>query len=173
MTGWALAIDFGTSNTVAVLRRPDGRLTEVLFDGTPLLPSAVLAQADGSLLTGRDALHSARLAPERLEPHPKLRVDDGSVLLGIEVPVVRLFAAVLTRVVAEARRVASAGFDTMVLTHPAGWGPRGAGAGGGSSRVGCGVAGSNNRPRRRSPSPPRSRNRRRNSHRSTGVIGEC
>ncbi len=57
----------------------------MLFDGSPLLPSAVYADTDGRLLTGRDALHSARLAPARLEPNPKLRVNDGTEVRGISV----------------------------------------------------------------------------------------
>ncbi|BCJ36234.1 hypothetical protein Athai_37370 [Actinocatenispora thailandica] len=122
MTVRALAVDFGTSNTVAVTRDSDGRATEVLFDGSPLLPSAVFAAPDGELLTGRDAMHSMRLAPERFEPNPKLRVDDGTVLLGdTEVTVERLFAAVLRRVADEAHWH---GHGPVVLTHPAGWGPR-------------------------------------------------
>ena len=36
-----LGIDFGTSNTVGMLRLTDGRLRPLLFDGSPLLPSAV------------------------------------------------------------------------------------------------------------------------------------
>ncbi|GAA3516416.1 Hsp70 family protein [Actinocatenispora rupis] len=122
MTGWTLAVDFGTSSTVAALRRPDGRVTAVLFDGSPLLPSAVCADAGGALLTGRDALHAAQLAPERFEPNPKLRVDDGTVLLGAEVPVADLFAAVLGRVAQEVRRVVAGEPDRVVLTYPAGWG---------------------------------------------------
>jgi len=37
-SGFRLGIDFGTSNTVAVLRWPDGRVKSLLFDGSPLLP---------------------------------------------------------------------------------------------------------------------------------------
>ena len=40
----ALGVDFGTSNTVAVARWPDGRPGRCLFDGSPLLPSAVYAE---------------------------------------------------------------------------------------------------------------------------------
>ncbi|HEY1174868.1 MAG TPA: Hsp70 family protein, partial [Phytomonospora sp.] len=87
-----LGVDFGTSHTVAVFRRDDGTPSPLLFDGSPLLPSAVCAEPDGTLLTGRDAVHSARLRPERFEPNPKRRVDDGSVLLGdTEIPVTALF----------------------------------------------------------------------------------
>ncbi|HZE40453.1 MAG TPA: Hsp70 family protein, partial [Stackebrandtia sp.] len=120
-----IAIDFGTSHTVAMLRRGDGRVEPLLFDASPLLPSAVFAAADGGLLVGRDALYSARLAPARLEPHPKRRVDDGTVLLGDrELSIVELFAAVLGRVRRECEQVAGAVPSHVVLTHPAAWGPR-------------------------------------------------
>ncbi|WP_326999701.1 Hsp70 family protein [Dactylosporangium sp. NBC_01737] len=117
-----LGIDFGTSTTIAVLRRPEGRVQQLLFDGSPLLSSAVLLGPDGRLHTGRDAAHLARSAPERLEPNPKRRVDESSVLLGdAEVDVRELIAAVLRRVATEAARVAGP-VDTVTLTHPADWG---------------------------------------------------
>jgi molecular chaperone DnaK len=42
-----LAVDFGASNTVAMIRTPDGR--------TRLLPSALYFHADGRVFTGLDA----------------------------------------------------------------------------------------------------------------------
>jgi molecular chaperone DnaK len=121
--GFALGIDLGTSNTVAVLRWPDGRAKPLLFDGTPLLPSAVYAEPSGNLLVGRDAVHSARLDPARYEPNPKRRIDDGTVLLGErEVPVADLFAAVLRRVADEARQVTGGRVPaSTTLTCPANW----------------------------------------------------
>lgn len=124
MTDAALAIDLGTSNTVAAVRRPGGRTEQVLFDGSPVLPSAVFGQDDGTLLVGRDALHAAASAPERLEPNPKLRIDDGTVLLGTEMPVPELFAAVLRRVAEDADRCTPGDIGTVVLTHPVAWGTR-------------------------------------------------
>jgi hypothetical protein len=119
-----LGVDFGTSNTVAMLRWPDGRVRPLLFDGGPMLPSAVLADAGGSLLVGREAQHLARLRPEAYEPNPKRRIDDGTVLLGDrELGIVELFAAVLRRVAEEASRVAPA-IDQATLTCPAAWGSR-------------------------------------------------
>jgi molecular chaperone DnaK (HSP70) len=50
------------------------------------------------------------------------------VLLGAEVPVVELFAGVLRRVADEARRVAAADFDAVVLSYPAGSGGQRRGA---------------------------------------------
>ncbi|MGX7671417.1 Hsp70 family protein [Plantactinospora sp. DSM 117369] len=117
-----LAIDFGTSNTVAVVRLA-GRCTPLLFDGSPLLPSAVYLPPDADLLVGRDAERSAGVAPERLEPNPKRRIDDRTVWLGDrELSVVDVIAAVLRRVVDEASRVVGRPVAEAVLTHPAGWG---------------------------------------------------
>ncbi|MBE1491443.1 Hsp70 family protein [Plantactinospora soyae] len=123
--GFRIGIDFGTSNTAAVLAFPDGRVRPLLFDGSPLLPSAVHADPLVGLLVGRDATHAARVRPDRFEPHPKRCVDDGAVLLGeARVPVTDLIAGVLRRVAAEASRVAGGAVPRAVLTCPAGWGAR-------------------------------------------------
>jgi len=119
-----LGIDFGTSNTTAILRWPDGHCRPLLFDGSPLLPSAVYLQPDGALLVGRDALHAARLDPGRLEPSPKRRSGEDTVRLGeLELDVTAAIAAVLARVRDEAVRVSAVQSDHVVLTHPADWAP--------------------------------------------------
>ncbi|WP_433609525.1 Hsp70 family protein [Dactylosporangium sp. CA-139114] len=121
--GPRLGIDFGTSHTVALLAWPDGRVRPLLFDGSPLLPSAVYAQTDGALLVGRDAVHAARVDPSRFEGSPKRRIDDGSVLLGDrELTVPTLIGAVLGHVKTEAVRVAGGPVAELTLTHPAAWG---------------------------------------------------
>lgn len=119
-----LGIDFGTSNTVAVLSGTDGRCRPLLFDGSPLLPSAVYASPSG-MLVGLDAIHSARVQPDLYEPAPKRRIDDGVIMLGgTEHPVAEIIAAVLSRIRMEATRIAGhEQFDTT-LTYPASWGPR-------------------------------------------------
>jgi hypothetical protein len=115
-------VDFGTSNTVAVLGLPDGRVRPLLFDASPTLPSSVFLDPAGGLLVGRDAVHSARTSPDRFEPNPKRRVDEHAVLLGdAEVPVVDLVTAVLSRVAGEAHRVAGGPIGAVTLTHPAAW----------------------------------------------------
>nr|MDT0659004.1 PQQ-binding-like beta-propeller repeat protein [Micromonospora sp. DSM 115978] len=117
-----LGVDFGTSHTVAVLGWPDGRIRPLVFDGSRLMPSAVFADPGGVMLAGRDARHAARTHPDRFEPHPKRRIDDGLVRLGdTEVSVVDLVAAVLAPVAAEATRVAGGRPRVTVLTHPATW----------------------------------------------------
>lgn len=125
LAGYVLGIDFGTSNTVGVLRYPDGRAESLLFDGSPMLLSGVCLDEHGQFLTGRDAAHVARVRPESFEPNPKRRVDDGTVLLGgRDVPVPQLVAAVLARVMSEARRATGSPPERVVLTHPVAWGPR-------------------------------------------------
>ncbi|MEV4131957.1 Hsp70 family protein [Dactylosporangium sp. NPDC049742] len=123
---YRLGIDFGTSNTVAVIHENDGRSRPVLFDGFPLLPSCVCLALDGQgLLVGREAMHAARVHPERYEPHPKRRIDDGTVLLGdTEHQVATLIAATLARVRAETVRTMGDEPGTVVITYPAAWGPR-------------------------------------------------
>ncbi|GAA3931390.1 Hsp70 family protein [Actinoplanes auranticolor] len=122
--GWLLGVDLGTSHTVAMLRRPDGRTRPLLFDGQPLLPSAVYLDTTGRLHVGRDAVRLGQAEPGRLEPNPKRHVDAETVLLGAtEVPTVDLLAALLGAVAREA--VATAGFlPPAVLTYPAAWGAR-------------------------------------------------
>jgi molecular chaperone HscA len=120
--GFVLGVDLGTSHTVAMLRRPDGRTRPLLFDGRPLLPSAVYLDTTGRMHVGPDALRLGHADPARLEPHPKRHVDEGRVLLGdAEPPVADLLAAILSAVAREA--VATAGFlPAAVLTYPASWG---------------------------------------------------
>src|SRR4051812_14603074 len=120
--GPRVGIDFGTSHTVAMCQWQGRPVYPLLFDASPLLPSAVFA-VDGRLLVGRDAERSARIDPAAFEPAPKQRIDDGTVLLGTtEYPVADLIAAVLRRCLDEAERVTGEAVEQVVLTHPAGWG---------------------------------------------------
>ncbi|MEV4630208.1 Hsp70 family protein [Micromonospora sp. NPDC049523] len=121
--GARLGIDFGTSNTVAVLELPGREPRAILFDGSPLLPSAVCADPSGRLLVGRDALHTSLASPASFEPFPKRCIDDETVLLGEQqVPVPDLIAAALRRVAAEAALVSPDPIVEVVLTCPAAWG---------------------------------------------------
>ncbi|GAA4256255.1 Hsp70 family protein [Dactylosporangium darangshiense] len=122
--GYRLAIDFGTSSTVAALDGGNGRTGPLLFDASPLLSSAVFADASAVLLTGQDAERAAAGYPAGLEANPKRRINDGTLWLGEqEYAVAEIIAAVLKRVADEAQRVTNgAPAGTVVLTHPAAWG---------------------------------------------------
>ncbi|WFE57597.1 Hsp70 family protein [Micromonospora sp. WMMD712] len=119
--GFALGVDLGTSNTVAVLRWPDGRTRPLLVDGQPVVPSGVYADADGRLHVGRDARRLAQADPGRYEPNPKRRIDAPTVPLGDRgYAPADLLAAVLHAVGQAA--VAAVGFlPPAVLTCPASW----------------------------------------------------
>ncbi|MDW5324766.1 Hsp70 family protein [Plantactinospora sp. KLBMP9567] len=121
--GARLGIDFGTYNTVAVLALPDREPRPLLFDGSPLLRSAVCADTGERLLVGQDALHTALSLPQSYEPYPKRCVDEGTVLLGgREMSVEELFAAPLRRVASEVRLITTEPVTEAVLTYPAAWG---------------------------------------------------
>ncbi|MEU0553269.1 Hsp70 family protein [Dactylosporangium sp. NPDC006015] len=122
--GFAIGVDLGTSNTVAVVRWPDGRTRPLLVDGAPIMPSGVYVDEHGRLHVGRDAARLAGLDPSRFEPNPKRRIDEPTVLLGDrEIPTVDLLAAILAAVARAA--VEAVGFlPTAVLTYPAAWGAR-------------------------------------------------
>ncbi|MEV8516313.1 Hsp70 family protein [Dactylosporangium sp. NPDC051484] len=122
--GFAIGVDLGTSNTVAVIRHPDGRTRPLLVDGAPIMPSGVYVDEHGWLHVGRDAHRMAGLDPSRFEPNPKRRIDEPTVLLGDrEIPTVDMLAAILAAVARAA--VEAVGFlPAAVLTHPAAWGSR-------------------------------------------------
>ncbi|WP_159079500.1 Hsp70 family protein [Plantactinospora sp. BC1] len=121
--GARLGIDFGTYNTVAVLALPGREPRPLLFDGSPLLRSAVCADTGERLLVGQDALHTALSLPQSYEPYPKRCVDEGTVLLGgREMSVEELFAAPLRRVASEVRLITTEPVTEAVLTYPAAWG---------------------------------------------------
>lgn len=118
---YLLSVDLGTSHTVAVLVWPDGRTRPLLFDGSPVMSSAVFLDQAGNFHTGRDAERLALTAPERFEPNPKQRIGDRTLLLGDrEVLVTSALAAILSRVARAA--VESVGrLPNTVLTCPAAW----------------------------------------------------
>ena len=78
-----LAIDFGTTTTVAAVSAEGSPIRLVAIDGSPLMPSSVFLTETGTLTVGRDADRQARLDPSRYEPNPKRRIDDGEVMLGV------------------------------------------------------------------------------------------
>jgi actin-like ATPase involved in cell morphogenesis len=116
-----LVIDFGTTNTVAMVAVDGGEPRPVIVDGAPWFPSAVFAGAAGApLVVGADAVVLGRPARSatRFERRLKARLDDGELRLGdTATPVTGAVRAVLERVVLAVGRPV----DELVLTHPADW----------------------------------------------------
>jgi molecular chaperone DnaK len=132
---WTLAIDFGTTYTVAAVANSAGanhtedttRLIDLEGDGTSKMPSSVVVTDDGEIVVGRAAVRQAALYPAAFEATPKRLIGRRTILLGETlVPVVELIAAVLRHTADEARRQCGDTNPALVrLTHPAKWaGPR-------------------------------------------------
>ncbi|MFI2714181.1 Hsp70 family protein [Micromonospora sp. NPDC018662] len=119
--GVALGVDLGTSNTVAVLRRPDGTTRPLLVDGHPILPSGVYSDTAGHLHVGRDAQRLAQADPAGYEPNPKRRVDEETVELGGRAYRPAELLATALRAVADAAVAAVGLLPPAVVTHPAAW----------------------------------------------------
>lgn len=124
---WVLAIDFGTTNTVASVGDAHDVHT-LTIDGTPVTPSAVLLMeghgAEGSnWMVGNAALRFARRRLGWFERSPKRCIADRFLFLGgQDVPVTEAITALLSIITEEAARQHS-GRPPMafVVTHPATW----------------------------------------------------
>lgn len=122
-TSWTLAVDFGTSFTVAAVRS-DGRPPEAIeIAGERRMPTVVMVSDDGSVLVGRAAEDLAASSPGRALRAPKRRLGEPApvVLGGRAYQVVDLVAAVLRHVYDEAVRHQGSPPDSVRLTHPATW----------------------------------------------------
>lgn len=133
---WALAIDFGTSATAAVIAHgsahADGQTSQlqtVKIGGEDRMPSMVFwrpsdAEQPGELLVGSAAEAWAATAPANLEPAPKRRLrPPWSLLLGgAQIAIVDAVARILHEVSAAAiTQRADVPPGAVNMTHPARW----------------------------------------------------
>lgn len=118
---WVLAVDFGTTNTVAAVADPSGvRVLNV--NGRPVMASAVFLHDDGWYV-GDTAVRMARHRLDRFEACPKRAIPDGTLFLGgHDVPVAdavtALFRPLLTEALEQHNGVPP---NLFVVTHPATW----------------------------------------------------
>lgn len=125
-SGWTLAIDFGTSNTVVVVKDQRG-INAVEFAGHRWFPSVVFADDNGGLISGLEAFNNRLVQPRRYFAEVKQTVTSRSptvYVAGQPYATVDAVAAVL----GEAKRSAMAfrGDPTdlparTALTHPVAW----------------------------------------------------
>lgn len=123
MAEWVLAIDYGTTCSSGAVGRGNADAALVEVEGSTRFPSLVLLDADGSLRTGKTAVSRLQPAPERGERTPKRHLGRVDVFpIGRGLPVVEAVAAVLSRILAEARRRNNNTAPAVVmLTHPVDW----------------------------------------------------
>ena len=124
MSGWILAVDFGTVNTGAAIRFADGRVEKVKLDpNSDTMPSAVVV-TEGRWRVGQAALNARRTHPDTFIGSPKARLGQEPLVLGEDLVSPAQIASHVLAAVRE-RAVRAAGGtdpDRLVLTHPVRWG---------------------------------------------------
>jgi Hsp70 protein len=122
---WRIAVDFGTTATVAAVSVAGGPavLLELERDSTRM-PSAVFLEKDGSLAVGRRAAHQAMIDPARFQPTPKREIGRPFITFGDQrIATMDVIAAVLSRVLVTAFGERGARPpEVIALTHPVRWG---------------------------------------------------
>ncbi len=119
--GWTIAIDFGTTATVAAVDDEDGvRVLEI--DGARAIPSTVAWVGDG-LVVGAEAERRRRFDPAVAAVHPKRSLGRRARLpIGPQgIPTTEAVAALLRAVLDEAVTGQAGPPDRAVLTHPVRW----------------------------------------------------
>jgi actin-like ATPase involved in cell morphogenesis len=126
-TSWTLAVDFGTSYTVAAVRA-DGRTPQAIeIRGDRRVPSVVLVTDDGNaaprIEVGRVAEDLSATRPGSVLRAPKRRLGEPApvVLGGRPYQVVDLVGVLLRDIYDEAVRHQGSAPARVCLTHPATW----------------------------------------------------
>jgi len=123
--GYSLGVDLGTTFVAAAIAHGPRVEMFTLGDRTVVMPAAVYARDDGTLVTGEAANRRAVSNPERVGREFKRRLGDPTPVMlgGTPHAVTSLLAALLADAVSRVTATEGAPPDHMVLTHPANWGP--------------------------------------------------
>ena len=123
MPSWILAIDFGTSYTVAASKVGDRAPEVIEIGGERRMPSVVMVDPAGAVIVGRTADDLSGTHPESTLRALKNRLGDQApvVLDGRPYQVVHLVAALLKQVYTESVRQIGEPPTEVRLTHPATW----------------------------------------------------
>ncbi len=123
LPAWILAIDFGTSYTVAASKIGDRPPEVIEVAGERRMPSVVMIDTGGAVLVGRTADDLSGTHPGSTLRALKNRLGDQApvVLDGRPYQVVNLVAALLRNVYVESVRQMGEPPSEVRLTHPATW----------------------------------------------------
>ena len=123
MPSWILAIDFGTSYTVAASKIGDRAPEVIEVGGERRMPSVIMVDPSGTIVVGRTADDLSGTHPGSTLRALKNRLGDQApvVLDGRPYQVVNLVAALLNSVYTESARQIGEPPTEVRLTHPAVW----------------------------------------------------
>ncbi|WP_433503806.1 Hsp70 family protein [Pseudonocardia halophobica] len=122
---YSLGVDLGTTFVAAAVSTGSRVEMVTLGDRSVVTPAVVYLREDGTVVTGDAAGRRALSNPDRVGREFKRRLGDPTPLIlgGAPHAVTALLAVLLTDVVARVSATQGAAPDSMVLTHPANWGP--------------------------------------------------
>jgi actin-like ATPase involved in cell morphogenesis len=120
---FVLAVDFGTSYTMAAARIGDRAPEVIEIAGERRVPSVIVLDTDGDVLVGRTADDLAATSPGRVLRAPKSRLGEPApvVLGGRPFAITTLVADLLRSILDAATRYHGRAPDEVRLTHPATW----------------------------------------------------
>ncbi len=123
MTAWILAIDFGTSYTVAASKIGERSPEVIEIGGERRVPSVIMVDPNGTVIVGRIADDLSATHPESTLRALKNRLGDQApvVLDGRPHQVVNLVAALLRQIYTDSVRQLGEPPSEVRLTHPATW----------------------------------------------------
>ncbi|GAA4549730.1 Hsp70 family protein [Pseudonocardia xishanensis] len=122
---YSLGVDLGTTFVAAAVAHASRVEMFTLGDRSVVTPAVVYVREDGTVVTGDAAGRRAVSNPDRVGREFKRRLGDPTPVMlgGAPHAVTALLANLLSDVVARVSATQGAAPDSLVLTHPANWGP--------------------------------------------------
>ena len=123
--GYHLGVDLGTTFVAAALATDSRVEMFTLGDRSVVSPSVVYLREDGALVPGDAAARRAVSSPDRIGREFKRRLGDPTPVMlgGAPYPVTVLMGTLLQDVLTRVTETEGTKPDSVVLTHPANWGP--------------------------------------------------
>jgi YVTN family beta-propeller protein len=123
--GYHLGVDLGTTFVAAALATDTGVEMFTLGDRSVVTPAVVYLREDGALVSGDAAARRAVSSPDRIGREFKRRLGDPTPVMlgGSPYAVTVLLGTLLHDVLSRVTETEGAKPDSVVLTHPANWGP--------------------------------------------------
>jgi molecular chaperone DnaK len=123
--GYHLGVDLGTTFVAAALATDTGIEMFTLGDRTVVTPAVVYLREDGALVSGDAAARRAVSSPDRIGREFKRRLGDPTPVMlgGSPYAVTVLLGSLLHDVLSRITETEGTKPDSVVLTHPANWGP--------------------------------------------------